>query len=155
MAAVERALPAPVDHFDAQGTLLGLGYPGPAGALLLLSRRARAEACQRLGARELLLAWTPAGEARVEDAWAATTAPAALAAWAVARGGDPTLLVLGAEGPRGIMVGGQRWGATGAEEAPPAPLDGGPHPAAGVARALFAALIGVVLALALKFGASG
>jgi hypothetical protein len=153
LAEVERALPAPVDDFDAQGTLLGLRYPGPAGALLLLSPRARAEACQRLGARELLLAWTPEGEARVEDAWAATTAPVALAAWATARGGDPTLLVLGAEGPRGIMIGGQRWGATGVEEAPPTPLAGGPDPAAGVARALFAALIGVVLALVLKLGA--
>ncbi len=155
LAAVERALPAPVDDFDAQGILLGLRYAAPAGALLLLSRRARAEACQRLGARELLLAWAPDGEARVEDAWAATTAPAALAAWAVGRGGGPALLVLGAEGPRGLLRDGQRWGASGAEEAPPAPLAGGAHPAAGLARALFAALIGVVIALALKFSASG
>jgi hypothetical protein len=51
------------------------------------------------------------------------------------------------------MIGGQRWGATGVEEAPPTPLAGGPDPAAGVARALFAALIGVVLALVLKLGA--
>jgi hypothetical protein len=155
LAAVDRALPAPVDDFDAQGTLLGLSYAAPAGALVLLSRRARAEACQRLGARELLLAWTPEGAARVEDAWAATTKPEALAAWAAARGGDPTLLVLGAEGPRGVWIEGRRWGPSGAEEALPTLVDGGPHPAAGFARALFAALIGVVLALALKFGASG
>lgn len=154
LADAARVLPLPVDDFDHNGVLVGVDLPAPHGARAALVPAAHAALLRQLGARELLLAWSADGAARVEDAWAATTELGALSAWATARGGDASLLVIHGQGIAGVVRGGARRSASGADEPVPTPRTAGPHPAAWVARVVFAVLLGVMLALALKLIAS-
>jgi hypothetical protein len=148
LAELERALPPWVELRDAEGTLIALTAEGPGAGAIGLSARALKEACQALGARELLLAWAGDDRARVEDAWAATTSVESLAAWSAAAGGGACLLVARDNGVCGVVFGGERLGLSGAPEALPSPATAGLHPMAGLARGVFGLLLGVMLALA-------